>query len=199
MKNVYVFRVKLVGSKHAWRTIEISGNNRLPKLYSIIQKTFDHEPCHLSELQFKNTIFLDDESLEERGDFNDFLVSLSTDKSNIKRNSPEYHSDRVRIDSIGLSLKDKMKYIYDFGEDIKHTLELIEIKNSEANNRHPIVSGGNINAKCGKCRSRQAIWWCHSCGGQFCDSCVRKTSKHCIEGHYPTLKIFHDNRASQWN
>lgn len=174
---VFVFRIGL--TKGIWRTIEIKGDKLLSDLDFLIRKTFDHEPGHLYEFRLGEYRFG-----PECDEWQEIFDGLSD----------------IRIDSltssIGLKVNDKGKYIHDFGENIEHTVNLVEIKEPEKSQKYPKISGNERIIKCEEC-SANALLWCHTCCMKLCDDCSEKTSKYCREGHYPLLSIYNAEK-SQW-
>lgn len=176
---VYVFKISLTSG--IWRIIEIRGNELLSKLNYFIQRTFDHEPGHLYEFRFREYRF--GPECDEWEEIFDGLTNVRIDSI---------------VNSIGLKVNDKGKYICDFGENIVHIIELIEIKEFKENQKYPIITGNEKVVKCMDCKSANALFWCHTCHMKLCDDCSGNTSKYCQEGHYPLLSIYPDKK-SQWD
>ncbi len=176
---MYVFKISLTSG--IWRVIEIKGDKLLSELDYLIQRAFDHEPGHLYEFRFGEYRF---------GPECDEWEEIFDELTNVKISSI--------VNSIGLKVNDKGKYIYDFGENIIHIIELVEIKEPKENQKYPIITGNERLFKCMDCKSANALLWCHSCHMKLCDDCSGNTSKYCQEGHYPLLSIYHD-KESQWD
>lgn len=106
---VYVFEINLKGKKS--KIIDIKGNKLLSNLSKDIQKLFNHEPMHLYEFKLNNYKF--GPECDEWQEIFD-------------------HLDNIRIDSALNSINFKIggigEFIYDFGENIKHKIKLIEIR-----------------------------------------------------------------------
>lgn len=175
---VYVFKISLTS---IWRIIEIKGNEPLSKLDYLIQKAFGHEPGHLYEFRFGEYRF--GPECDEWEEMFDGLTNVRIDSI---------------VNSIGLKINDKGVYIYDFGENIKHNIELIEIKEPKENQKYPKITGNEKMFRCMDCKSANALLWCHSCHIKLCDECSGNASKYCQEGHYPLLSIYLD-KESQWD
>lgn len=117
-KRVYVFKVMFSRRRGFWRVIEIRGNQTLETFSDEIVRAFKHEPFHLMEFKIGGRTF---GPLESGSDF-------------------DYDYKDVDVASLQLELGDRFTYIYDFGDDIQHTIELVEIKSPEDNVKYPRVT-----------------------------------------------------------
>ena len=115
-KQVYRFQASR-GRKHF--LIEAQGNNTLGELDAVLREVFDLDPMdHLSEF------------------------SLVTGKRARQPFGPldpmgEYPACRVRLAGLGLEAGAQLEYIYDFGDNIKHALDLEAIEEPETKTRYP--------------------------------------------------------------
>ena len=115
-KQVYRFQASR-GRKHF--LIEAQGNNTLGELDAVLREVFDLDPMdHLSEF------------------------SLVTGKRARQPFGPldpmgEYPACRVRLAGLGLEAGAQLEYVYDFGDNIKHALDLEAIEEPETKTRYP--------------------------------------------------------------
>ncbi|MBI2672376.1 hypothetical protein HYX16_05565 [Candidatus Woesearchaeota archaeon] len=103
--------IKRSGKK---RKISLNGNTTLKKLSSLIQREFDLEPMHLYEFEMKEFKFGSeyDEWREIFDELDNFKISTAIKSSNLSRG-------------------DSFKFLYDFGENIKFNIEILEIKDGK--------------------------------------------------------------------
>ena len=107
-EQIYVFKITL--ARGIWKVVEIKGSNLLSKFSGIIQDIFGHEPGHLYEFELNKYKF-GPECDEWRETF-DSLDNIRLDSA---------------LNSIGFKVGDGGELKYDFGEDIEHTIKLMEI------------------------------------------------------------------------
>lgn len=173
-EQVYAFRVSL--AKGIWRIIEIKGGTLLSRFSSIIQSSFGHEPCHLYEFEFNKHKF--GPRCDEWEEIFDGLDNIRLDSA---------------LNSIGFKVGETGKFLYDFGENIKHTLKLLEIKNLQQDIEYPKIEGSKETYRCENCKTKDAELFCHRCRQKLCEECSESTPKnitYCSEGHYPLLEIY---------
>ncbi|MEK6850065.1 MAG: hypothetical protein AABX85_00650 [Nanoarchaeota archaeon] len=175
----YVFKITL--AKGIWRIIEIKGSMLLSRFSNIIQDSFGHEPGHLHEFELNKYKFGPEcDEWEETFD----------------------NLDNIRLDSalnaIGFKVGVRGKFKYDFGEDMKHILELIEIKELEEGVKYLKIEGNKEIYKCENCSTQDAVFYCHGCENRLCEDCSKNTlkdSNSCTEGHYPLLSVFQGSKS----
>lgn len=103
MKKKYTLKVYPAGSgREVYRVIEISGEHSLDDLCRAILSSFDFIDEHLYEFCMDNRIY-----------------SGHSYQSNPQDGEP---STRVKLDNIGLEIKQKFSLHYDFGDDWMFTI-----------------------------------------------------------------------------
>ena len=172
MAKVCVFKVALKNRKGLWRRIEIKGDQTLADFDHVIRNAFNHDTFdHLSEF-FRERW--------SQGGFGE--INPDGEGSGAKK----------RIEQLGLSEGDKVGYVYDFGDEIQHTVTLEKIGEPEKGIEYPRVISENTPRYryCEICKGEGkktiATWICIECsevGGRevlLCEDCVEK--EH--EDHY---------------
>jgi|SRR3989338_5621917 len=103
--------IKRSGKK---RKISLSGNATFKELSSLIQKEFNLEPMHLYEFELRKFKFGPecDEWQEIFDGLDNFKISAAINASN-------------------LSKGDSFKFLYDFGENIKFNIKILDIKDGK--------------------------------------------------------------------
>lgn len=173
-EQTYVFKIAL--ARGIWRIVEIKGSTLLSRFSSIIQSSFGHEPGHLYEFKLNKYKF---------GPECDEWEEIFDNLDNIRLDSA--------LNSIGFKAGEGGKFKYDFGEDINHTLKLVEIKESQQDVKYPKIEGNKENYTCDNCKTEKAMFYCHGCETKLCEKCSESTledSNSCTEGHYPLLEIY---------
>ncbi len=173
MDKIFIFKVALKYRKGLWRRIEIKGKQTLGDFDLIIREAFNHDPWdHLSE----------------------FFLGRVWHSESFGQIEPGGNGSgaKTRINQLGLSEGDKMEYVYDFGDDIQHTIFLEKIFDSEKRFKYPLIASKNkpryhycVNCK-KEGKKTRATWKCIECSENedtwiyLCEECL--SEEH--EDHY---------------
>ncbi len=177
--QVYRFKAAFKYRPSVWRIIEIRGGQTLQDLDEVLRGEFKHDfSDHLSGFWRK----------VQRGDTKRFReIELGTIEP-----FGGGEGSGTCIAAIGLAVGDELKYVYDFGDWIEHTLKLEAIVEPEAGAEYPRVVAQNKPEyqDCERCRAQgrqtRATWICHYCSEEqgrpvlICEECL--FAEH--EGHY---------------
>jgi tetratricopeptide (TPR) repeat protein len=120
--NIYTFKVSLKDSPEVWRKIEIKGDQNLHHLHKAIFKAFERYDEHLY------AFFLSNKPWDAKSEY-----GIPDPESNAK------NAKRARIESLDLRLKKKFLYLFDFGDEWWHSIQLLDIRHGEASGRYPRV------------------------------------------------------------
>jgi len=116
--QIYQLKVLLEGTKPAvYRTIEISENATFFDLHMVIQIAFDWYDAHLHEFRKENLLISNPE-------FYDDVMYEFEDEKLVDENE-------MQISEILQSPKDKIKYLYDFGDSWEHSVTLEKITDAK--------------------------------------------------------------------
>lgn len=107
IEGIYVFKVAL--AKDLWRRIEISAKHTLEDLHHAIQGAYHFDDDHLY------SFFMDGEAWSDER-----LTSPWDDEGP--------HVDEARIGELGLSVGQRMLYLFDYGDEWRFQVELEEIR-----------------------------------------------------------------------
>jgi hypothetical protein len=113
-EQVFVFKVKMFYAKRVWRQIEIRGAQSLHDLHWAIFNAFDFEGDHLYAFYLSNKL----------GDVRTEYIHPQGEGR---------PADQARISRLGLELKQKIAYIFDFGARRRLEVELVD--------RHAVAAG----------------------------------------------------------
>ena len=110
------------------RTVQIRGDQTLEDLHHVIFKAFDREDEHLYE--FNLGLGPEDRSA---------IYSLPTDTKNIMFEEMAGDVTTVTIDSLGLKVGRAFGYLFDFGDDWLHQINVIEIGDFNGSGKYPKI------------------------------------------------------------
>jgi len=148
--QVYRLRVKLAHDKRTYRDILIRGNQTFETLHKIIYQAFDREEEHLYCFTIKK-IMARGEELKK------LMRSLGARVLNKRRyetieiSCPECAKDKrynanevlnaakTKIQKINLELKQKFEYLFDFGDEWRHEIQVMEFLPIEKDKQYPQI------------------------------------------------------------
>lgn len=126
-QEIYVFKVKLGYDKRVWREIGIRGSQTLHDLSLAIVDAFDFYDWHL---------------------YSFFMSGRAWDPST-EYVTPDYvqdpwdkkmRADEVRISSLGLELKQRFLYLFDYGDEWRFEVQFLKCITSEEGVDYPHVT-----------------------------------------------------------
>lgn len=177
-QQVYRFKAALKHRPGLWRQIEIQGEQTLGQFDRILRSAFEHDWDHMGGFWKK----------VRRGQTKRFR---EIDLGNVDPFGEGEAAGRPVAD-LGLMPGDQLKYVYDFGDWIEHTLTLEEVVEPEEGAEYPRLAAQNKPRYryCERCRERGrktvAVTICIDCSNRqqrdvlLCDQCALE--KH--EDHY---------------
>ena len=179
--QVYRFKASLWNRKGLWRRIEIQGGQTLADFDQVLRDAFEHDTFdHLSGFW----------KLIRRGQSRLFR---EIDLGNINSFEGGEAAD-ILVASLELEPGNALKYVYDFGDWIKHRVELEAIIEPEKDAKYPQIVGQNKPRYhyCPICKEAGkkviATWICITCsnrlqeGVYICKNCAdRDHEDHYIE------------------
>lgn len=171
-QQVYRFKASLKHRRDLWRRIEIQGVQTLHDLDDILRSEFNHDfSDHMSGFWHK---------VRRGGTRRSREIEIGT----IAPFRGEGEGEDTRIAAIGLAVGDELKYVYDFGDWIEHTIKLEAITEPEEGIKYPRVAAQNKPRyqDCERCaaqgRQTRATWVCHHCSAEqgrmvvLCQDCM---------------------------
>lgn len=175
-RQVYQFRAALQYRKGLWRQIELQGEHTLGDFDRLLRDAFQHDSSdHLSGFW----------KLVRRGQSRRFReVDLGTI-------NPFGEGEATDLLIAGLELKpgDQLKYVYDFGDWIKHRITLEAITEPQQGVRYPRIAAQNKlrYRYCRHCREEGkktvATWICIDCSNEEQEDVL--VCEACLETHHP--------------
>ena len=179
--QIFRFRAQLTHKPSIWREIEVQGKQTLEDLDHILRNAFQHDTSdHLSGF-WKRVVRRGGQRKRYRevdvGTVNPFEYGEGSDTA---------------VAALKLQVGDQLKYVYDFGDWIEHTLELQSIGSAEKGVRYPreVARNKPKYEYCVECQKKGeqtvAAWICYSCPYEeqrnivLCEKCVRKHEDHYV-------------------
>jgi hypothetical protein len=193
-RQVYRFKAELAYQPKIWRTIEIQGKQTLAALDQALREVFNHDTYdHLGGFW---------KLVPRGGKENPLPLRRKARKQRRYREIDLGNVDplgggdgaRLKIGGLELSLGDKLKYVYDFGDWIEHTLTLEAIGAANKGIQYPREVERNqpefVNCILCQKKGKQTVakWICIDCSTGpedemvLCKKCVKKHDEdHNIE------------------
>ena len=123
--EVYTFKVALDSDKRTYRVIEIRGNQTMDAFHEIIFNAFDRDDEHLYSFYLTRKPI---KSVNRRYDFAEYTDSEAAEDGNSLFGGPATHdASSTNIEELNLKIKDKLYYLFDFGDSWWHEITLLSI------------------------------------------------------------------------
>ncbi len=121
---IHRFKVSLRDRPHIWRIIEIKENQVLSSLHKAIFKAFNHFEEH------QYSFFMSNKPYDKDSEY----ISPGLDTGGTSRLAA-----RIRIDSLALRPGQKFLYLFDYGDEWWHEVELISVIEKVPRGNYPKV------------------------------------------------------------
>ncbi len=132
MYTIYNLRIELLEiSPLIWREVRVPANFRLDQLHTLIQIVMGWEDCHLHEFEVPGD--------DPMGDPPRFAPKHTLD---------DLFSDGVEdeakasLEELFSKVDDRLIYTYDFGDDWRHEIRLLDIQTAKSPDNPPRCLGG---------------------------------------------------------
>jgi hypothetical protein len=125
-RQVFQFRLALEGiSPPIWRRILVPANFTLAKLHRVIQAVMDWEDCHLHQFEVARRMY-----------------GIPDPDGGL-----EFIDDRkVRLCDLNLTVRSRITYTYDFGDEWVHVLKVEEASQSDSDDFRALCMAGERSA-----------------------------------------------------
>ncbi len=134
--NVYRFKVSLFYNKRTYRQIDILGHQTLEDFHKIIFHAFDRFAEHLYSFFLTRTPQKSIRKIYEAPEFcesDDFQFFL------LFRRKDRYDVLETQIDFLELKEKDKMYYLFDYGDSWWHEITLLSMCETDEKKDFPKI------------------------------------------------------------
>lgn len=148
--NIYHLRVKLAFDKRTYRDILIRGDQTFAVLHEIIFRAFDRDEEHLYRFTIKKAI---PGMIALNKAFRDMGISRRRDNSyeTIEISAPEcdgddyycdrqYNAAKTMIRKFNFEPKQKFEYLFDFGDEWRHEIEVIAVLPPGPKGKYPVIT-----------------------------------------------------------
>jgi len=122
--KLYTFKIALKDEPSIWRTIEMKGNQTLDKLHQAIFSAFDRFDPHLYSFFLGKDI---------RDTSQEYTLLDEAKWSEAKS------AVSARVDNLMLRKGQKFSYLFDFGDEWWHTINVVSIKDDTPKGRFPRI------------------------------------------------------------
>lgn len=125
-----IFKIKIDGTSKPphWRKLKINETETFDRLHIAIQVIFGWTNSHMYQFSPKGYHSFPNIRYSYKDDSEDWYEFSSPESFPF---GEFYDAEKIKIGECFHSLKQKMIYIYDFGDDWKHIIELVEITNEK--------------------------------------------------------------------
>lgn len=123
--DIYQLKVSLQGAKPPiWRRIQVPGDTSLEKLHHIIQLCMGWDNCHLHQFLIDGICY-----------------SLPDEDDPMRPSRPNNEAD-FSLDDLADKLEPRFQYIYDFGDNWLHQVEVEKVMIPEKGKPYPLLMTG---------------------------------------------------------
>lgn len=127
--NVYKFKVALDHDKRTYRNIEILSNQTLEDFHEIIFESFDRNDEHLYSFYITINQVKNRHSRSKAPEYTD--PTWIEDDFNSTFGQQKYDASEAEIGSLKLKIKDKIYYLFDFGDCWWHEITLLSVTQTD--------------------------------------------------------------------
>jgi len=124
---IYLFKVALDYNKRIYRQIEILDTQTLEDLHEIIYRAFDRYDEHLYSFYLTKKPVRSIATRRKAPEFTDPIAIGDDDFFLFGKRREKYDASKTKIMDLGLEEKDKMYYLFDFGDEWWHEITLLSI------------------------------------------------------------------------
>ncbi len=118
---IYTFKVALKGVRGLWFKIDIKGSQTLDTLHRAIYRAFERYDEHMY------AFFMSNKAWDHASEYS------------LPEGSYGQDATQTRIDSLGLTLKQKFLYIFDFGSSAQHSITLVGVRQEKPEGAYPRI------------------------------------------------------------
>lgn len=136
-KQLYVLKVALLHDKRTWRRIEIIGSQSLDTLHEIIFEAFDRYDPHLY------SFFMTKPGSKSRSRFaqaKEYTHPSAVDDGMAGFLGTVGDASKTALSDLGLKVKDKFEYLFDFGDNWLHEVTVEKIVDIFPEHDYPIIT-----------------------------------------------------------
>ena len=135
----FIFKIKLDGTAKppVWRKVKVNESTTFDDFHIVIQILFGWNNSHMYQFSPKGYGSTPNIRYQYEDDIDDYYTLSPTDTFPF---GEYYDSEAIKLNDYFATPKQKMIYIYDFGDNWKHLIELIDITDEKV--MYPVCTGG---------------------------------------------------------
>jgi len=135
--RVYCIKAALMYNKRTYRNIEILENQTLDELHSAIFEAFDRYDPHLYSFFLTRKA---ERSLRKIYEATEITHPMSVENlMGFFGSEKKYDAEETKIGDLDLDVKDKLYYLFDFGDDWWHELTVLNIRDEKNSGGFPKI------------------------------------------------------------
>jgi len=132
----YCFKVALMDNKRTYRHIELLEKSTFHAFHKIIFKAFDRYDEHMYSFFITGKATNNMRAIYDSPEITHPMML----KDDFSRNRKErYNAQKIHIQDVELYEKDKLYYLFDFGDDWWHEITLLKIGEKEKSAKYPRI------------------------------------------------------------
>ena len=134
--NIYRLKVTLLGGpprakERVWRTIDIKGNQTLDQLHKAIFKAFDRFDEHLYSFYM---------TTNRRDATQEYASPYLFEDNDFPSGGIPGRARNAKLDKLELRAQKKFYYMFDYGDDWEHVVQVLSVRDEEPVGRYPRIS-----------------------------------------------------------
>ncbi len=135
--KVFTFKVILLGTRGIYRIIDIRGDQTLDRFHKCIFQAFDRYDEHLYSFYITRKATTSRRAIYDAPEFAHPMHA--GDKDALFSFDKEITAAKTKIGDIGLREKEKMHYLFDFGDDWWHEITCTAITEPRSGAKYPVI------------------------------------------------------------
>lgn len=134
--KAYLFKVALMHNKRVYRNIEILENQTLAILHEIIFDAFDRYDEHLYSFFMTGKSTRSTRTIYDSPEYTHPMALQQQYGLGFKK---QYNAAESTIGKLSLREKEKLYYLFDFGDEWWHELTVLKIQNAAQSKQYPKI------------------------------------------------------------
>ena len=134
--KAYLFKVALMYNKRIYRNIEILENQTLADLHEMIFYAFDRYDEHLYSFFLTRRSTRSTRTIYDSPEYTHPMALQQDYGFGFKK---QYNAAEANIGKLGLKEKDKLYYLFDFGDEWWHELTVLKTQGAAESEPHPKI------------------------------------------------------------
>jgi len=134
---VYSFKVAFLYDKEIYRNIDILGSQTLEDFHDVIFRAFDRDDEHLYSFYITRKT---EKNIKKITKSEEYTVPGGFDDNPFFPRKKKGNVYKTKIDSLGLREKEKMYYLFDFGDEWWHEITVLSTYDTNDTRKYPKIT-----------------------------------------------------------